>query len=304
MGPLPKKVSLFEVGARDGLQNEAGTITTAVKIGLIDRLSASGLTAIEATSFVSPKWVPQMADNADVMAGIARGDGISYPVLTPNMRGFDDALAAGADTVCLFSAASETFSRKNTNCSIAESLDRAAPIAEAAHKHGIRARGYVSCVLGCPYDGEIDPAMVAEVAAALDAMGCYEISLGDSVGFGTPVKARALIDAVAARVPVARLAAHFHDTYGQALANLLAVLEMGVAIVDSSVGGLGGCPYAKGAKGNVATEDVLYMLDGMGIETGVDLDALVDISWWIFGELGRRPNSRVAQALGAKRHAA
>lgn len=301
---LPKTVSLFEVGARDGLQNEAGAITTEVKVGLIDRLSASGLKAIEATSFVSPKWVPQMADNAQVMANITRGAGISYPVLTPNMRGFDDALAAGADTVCLFSAASETFSQKNTNCTIAESLERAAPIAEAARKHGLRARGYVSCVLGCPYDGEIDPAAVADVAAALDGMGCFEISLGDSVGFGTPVKARALIETVAKKVPIERLAAHFHDTYGQALANLLAVVEMGVAVIDSSVGGLGGCPYAKGAKGNVATEDVLYMLHGMGVETGVDLDALVDISWWIFAQLGRRPNSRVAQALGAKRHAA
>jgi hydroxymethylglutaryl-CoA lyase len=300
---LPAKVLLFEAGARDGLQNEPGTIATDIKVELIDRLSMTGLTAIEATSFVSPKWVPQMADNADVMARIKRRDGVSYPVLTPNMRGFDDALAAGADTVSLFSAASETFSQKNTNCTIAESLQRAAPIAEAALDHGLRARGYVSCVLGCPYDGDIDPAIVADLAAELIAMGCYEVSLGDTVGFGTPGKARALIDAVAAKVPVDKIAAHFHDTYGQALANLLAVIEMGVAIIDSSVGGLGGCPYAKGAKGNVATEDVLYMLNGMGIETGVDIDALVDISWWIFEQLGRRPNSRVAQALGAKRAA-
>jgi len=239
-----------------------------------------------------------------VMAGIDRKSGVRYPVLTPNMRGFDDALVAGADTVCVFSAASETFSRKNTNCSIAESLERIAPIAEAARAHNIRVRGYISCVLGCPYDGEIAPAVVAEVAAALDAMGCYEISLGDTVGYGTPVKAQALIEAVAAQVPVERLAAHFHDTYGQALANLLAVMEVGVAVIDSSVGGLGGCPYAKGAKGNVATEDVLYMLDGMGIETSVNLDAMVDVAWWIFATLGRKPNSRVAQALGARRQAA
>jgi len=301
---LPRKVSLFEVGARDGLQNEPDQIPTEIKVELVDRLAATGLNAIEATSFVSPKWVPQMADNAAVMASIRRQDGVHYPVLTPNMRGFDDALAAGADTVCVFSAASEAFSRKNTNCSIGESLDRVVPIAEAALARDIRVRGYVSCVLGCPYEGEIDPAAVADVAAALDAMGCYEVSLGDTVGYGTPVKAQTMIGAVAAQVPVERLAAHFHDTYGQALANLLAVIEMGVSVIDSSVGGLGGCPYAKGAKGNVATEDVLYMLDGMGIETGVDLDALVDVAWWIFGALGRKPNSRVAQALGAKRQAA
>jgi hydroxymethylglutaryl-CoA lyase len=301
---LPSKVSLFEVGARDGLQNEPDQIPTEVKVELIDRLAATGLTNIEATSFVSPKWVPQMADNAAVMAGINRHAGVRYPVLTPNLRGFDDALAAGADTVCVFSAASDAFSHKNTNCSVAESLDRIAPIAEAARTHKIRVRGYISCVLGCPYEGEIAPAAVAEVAAALDAMGCYEISLGDTVGYGTPVKAQAMIEAVAARVPVERLAAHFHDTYGQALANLLAVMEIGVAVIDSSVGGLGGCPYAKGAKGNVATEDVLYMLDGMGVETGVNLDAMVDVAWWIFGTLGRKPNSRVAQALGAKRQAA
>ncbi len=301
---LPREVSLFEVGARDGLQNEPEQIPTEIKIALVERLANTGLAAIEATSFVSPKWVPQMADNAAVMAGIQRQAGVQYPVLTPNMRGFNDALAAGADTVCVFSAASEAFSQRNTNCSIAESLDRIAPIAEAARADDIRVRGYVSCVLGCPYEGDIEPAAVAEVAAALNAMGCDEISLGDTVGYGTPVKAQAMIEAVAAEVPVERLAAHFHDTYGQALANLLAVMEMGVAVIDSSVGGLGGCPYAKGAKGNVATEDVLYMLDGMGIETGVNLDALVEVAWWIFGTLGRKPNSRVAQALGAKRHAA
>ncbi len=301
---LPQKVSIFEVGARDGLQNEADEIPTEIKIALIDKLAGAGLREIEATSFVSPKWVPQMADNAAVMAGIDRKPGVHYPVLTPNKRGFDDALAAGADTVCVFTAASEAFSQKNTNCTIAESLTRIEPIAEAAKAHNIRVRGYISCVLGCPYEGDIDPARVADVAASLDAMGCYEISLGDTVGYGTPLKTRTMIEAVSARVPITRLAAHFHDTYGQALANLLAVLEMGVSVIDSSVGGLGGCPYAKGAKGNVATEDVLYMLNGMGVETGVGLDAVVDTAWWIFGTLGRRPNSRVAQALGGKRKAA
>jgi hydroxymethylglutaryl-CoA lyase len=297
---LPKSVRLFEVGPRDGLQNEPHDVTTAIKIELVDRLAACGLSTIESTSFVSPKWVPRMADNAQVMAGIARQDGISYPVLTPNMRGYKDARAAGADTVCVFSAASETFSQKNTNCSIAESLARAEPIVAAAKADGIRARGYISCALGCPYEGDIEPAAVADLAKALDAMGCYEISLGDTVGFGTPLQARALVETVAEQVPAGRLAAHFHDTYGQALANLAAVLECGVAVIDTSLGGLGGCPYAKGAKGNVATEDVLYMLNGMGIETGVDLEAVTRTSWWLFDTLGRRPNSRVAQALGAK----
>ena len=296
----PERVRIFEVGPRDGLQNEPGTVATGVKVMLIDRLSQCGLTAIEATSFVSPKWVPQMADNTALMAAIARRPGVSYPVLTPNKRGYDDARAAGADTVCVFSAASEAFSRRNTNCSIADSLERAAAIAAAARTDGIRVRGYVSCALGCPYQGEVEPGAVAEVAAALDAMGCYEISLGDTVGVGTPLQARAMIETVAGRVPVARLAAHFHDTYGQALANLLAVIEVGVRVIDSALGGLGGCPYAKGAKGNVATEDVLYMLAGMGIETGVDLDAVAETSWWLFESLGRRPNGRVAQALGAR----
>ncbi|MDP6350822.1 MAG: hydroxymethylglutaryl-CoA lyase [Alphaproteobacteria bacterium] len=293
----PDRITLYEVGPRDGLQNEPEPVPAATKIALIDRLSATGLREIEATAFVSPKWVPRMADNAEVMAGIARRPGIHYPVLTPNMKGFAAALAAGADTVCLFAAASETFQHKNINCSIADSLARAAPIAEAAQAQGLRVRGYISCALGCPYEGAIAPESVAAVAKRLDRLGCYEISLGDTVGTGSPTKARAMIDAVAAEVPIGRLAAHFHDTYGQALANLLAVIEQGVAVVDSSVGGLGGCPYAKGAKGNVATEDVLYMLDGMDIETGVALDAVVETAWFISAALGRRPNSRVAQAL-------
>ncbi len=294
---IPDHVTLYEVGPRDGLQNESQPVPAATKIALIDRLSATGLSEIEATSFVSPKWIPQLADSAEVMAGIARQPGIHYPVLTPNMKGFSGALAAGADTVCVFTAASETFTHKNTNCSIAESLEWAAPIAEAARARGLRLRGYISCVLGCPYEGAIAPESVAQVAKQLDRLGCYEISLGDSVGTGTPRKARAMIEAVAAVVPIDRLAAHFHDTYGQALANLLAVMEQGVGVVDSSVGGLGGCPYAKGAKGNVATEDVLYMLDGMDIETGVALDAVVETAWFISTALGRRPTSRVAQAL-------
>ncbi|HJM61975.1 MAG TPA: hydroxymethylglutaryl-CoA lyase [Alphaproteobacteria bacterium] len=297
---LPTAVAMFEVGPRDGLQNEPHEVDTALKVALIGRLAACGLVAIESTSFVSPKRVPRMADNAQVMAGIARHDGVSYPVLTPNMRGYEDARAARADTVCVFSAASETFSQKNTNCSIAESLARAEPIVATAKADGIRVRGYISCVLGCPYEGDVDPATVAKLARTLDVMGCYEISLGDTVGFGTPLQAKALIETVAAQVPVGRLAAHFHDTYGQALANLATALDCGVAVIDSSLGGLGGCPYAKGAKGNVATEDVLYMLTGMGIETGIDLEAVTRTSWWLFGTLGRRPNGRVAQALGAK----
>lgn len=293
---------MYEVGPRDGLQNEPGTIETQTKIALIDRLSDSGLSEIEAAAFVSPKWVPQMADSDAVMRGIQRKPSIHYPVLTPNMKGFDGAMACGADTVCIFTAASESFSHKNTNCSIDESFRRAEPITAAARERGVRVRGYISCVLGCPYEGDIAPDAVAEVAERLNQMGCYEISLGDTVGYGTPVAARAMVDAVAERVPVARLAAHFHDTYGQALANLHAVLQQGVSVIDSAVGGLGGCPYAKGAKGNVATEDVLYMLHGMGIETGVDLDHIVETAWFVAGKLGRaKPNSRVAQALGAKR---
>ncbi len=297
---LPLKVKIVEVGARDGLQNEAETIPAKVKIELIDRLGATGLTAIEAGAFVSPKWVPQMADSAEVLAGIERRAGVSYPVLVPNMKGFEAAAAAGVQEIAVFGAASETFTRKNINCSIAESLERFAPVCEAAKAAGIKVRGYVSCVLGCPYEGAIAPDAVAEVAAKLDGLGCYEISLGDTIGVGTPAKAQAMLAAVVDVLPVERLAVHFHDTYGQALANILACMELGVAVVDSSVAGLGGCPYAKGASGNVASEDVLYMLDGLGIETGVDLDRLAAAGRFISDHLGRPPASKVAQALAGK----
>jgi len=256
---------------------------------------------VEAGAFVSPKWVPQMADSAAVMAGIKRKPSVSYPVLVPNMQGYDAARAAKAEEIAVFGAASETFSRKNINCSIDESLDRFAPVCEAAKRDGVRVRGYVSCVLGCPYEGEIAPAAVTHVAKRLLDLGCYEISLGDTIGVGTPAKAAAMIDAVAGQVPRERLAVHFHDTYGQALANILAALESGVAVVDSSVAGLGGCPYAAGASGNVASEDVLYLLNGLGIETGVDLEKLAEAGRFICSALGRQPASKVALALEGKR---
>jgi len=297
---LPERVTLVEVGPRDGLQNEPDPVPTKVKIMLIDRLADCGLPVIEAASFVSPKRVPQMADAARVMAGIARRPGVRYPVLTPNMKGFEAALAAGAEEIAVFGAASETFSRRNINCGIDESLARFAPVCEAARARGLRIRGYVSCVLGCPYEGAVAPGAVARVARALLDLGCDEISLGDTIGVGTPGCARAMVEAVAAEVPIARLAAHFHDTYGQALANILAVLEVGVAVIDSAVAGLGGCPYAPGATGNVASEDVLYMLDGLGIETGVDLDALARAGWFICDALARPPASRVSRALLAR----
>jgi len=297
---LPRRVRMVEVGPRDGLQNEPVTVPTEIKVGLIDRLTDAGLPAIEATSFVSPKWVPQMADNAQVMAAIHRKAGVHYPVLTPNLKGFEAALAAGCDEVAVFVAASETFSRKNINCSIAESLERARPVAETARAHGVRVRGYISCVLGCPYEGEIAPERVREVAGALRGMGCYEISLGDTIGTGTPGKTQKLISTVSGAVPIAEQAGHFHDTYGQALANLYAALEMGVATFDSSVAGLGGCPYAKGATGNVASEDVLYLLEGLGIETGVDMTRLRLAGRYILEFLDRPPVSRVARALDAK----
>ena len=295
---FPKQVRLVEMSPRDGLQNESGpVIATDIKTGLIDRLADCGLTHIESASFVSPKWVPQMGDAAEVMAGIKRKAGVRYSVLTPNLRGFENALAAGADEVAVFGAASESFSQKNINCSIAESLERFLPVMEAAKKHNIPVRGYVSTVLGCPYEGDIAPEQVAKVAKDLADMGCYEISLGDTIGVGTPLKAKRMLEAVIKHVPVERLAAHFHDTYGQALANLYAVLEEGVAVIDASVAGLGGCPYAKGASGNVATEDVLYLLNGLGISSGVDLNKLVATGEWISNQLKRHNGSKVGQAL-------
>ncbi|MFS2013411.1 hydroxymethylglutaryl-CoA lyase [Azospirillum sp. CT11-132] len=295
---LPKFVRMVEVGPRDGLQNEKSMVPTAVKVELVNRLSDAGLSVVEAASFVSPKWVPQMGDSAEVLAGIARKPGVRYAALTPNLKGLEGALAAKADEVAVFGAASESFSQKNINCSIAESLDRFAPVMEQAKAAGVPVRGYVSCVLGCPYEGEIAPKAVADVAERLFAMGCYEISLGDTIGTGTPTKAQAMIAAVTERVPVEKIAVHFHDTYGQALANILAALQMGVAVVDSSVAGLGGCPYAKGASGNVASEDVLYMLNGLGIETGVDLDKLIAAGAFISDAIGRPTASKVARARG------
>jgi len=297
---MPKRVKVVEVGPRDGLQNEQKTVPTAVKIALIDRLSAAGVPVVEAGAMVSPRWVPQMADSAEVLAGITRRPNTSFPVLVPNIRGFERAAAAGAEEIAVFGAASETFSRKNINASIEESLERFAPVCAAAKDHGIRVRGYVSCVLGCPYEGAVAPAKVADVAARLYELGCYEISLGDTIGVGTPGKAAAMVEAVAKRVPAGHLAVHFHDTYGQALANILACLDHGIAVVDSSVSGLGGCPYAPGAAGNVATEDVLYMLHGLGIKTGIDLEAVAAAGRYICDHLGRAPSSKVAQALRAR----
>ena len=294
---LPSRVRMVEVGPRDGLQNEPEILPVEVKVALIDRLSEAGLPAVEAGAFVSPKWVPQMANSAEVFARIEKRPGTDYPMLVPNMKGMEAALQTGVREVAVFGAASESFSRKNINCSISESLERFRPVAEAARAEGVRLRGYVSCVLGCPYEGEVPVARVAEVAAALKDLGCYEISLGDTIGVGTPAKARAMVETVAAAVPVDALAVHFHDTYGQALANIFACLELGVATVDSSVSGLGGCPYAKGASGNVASEDVLYMLNGLGIDTGVDLDRLVAAGAFVSERLGRPPGAKVGQAL-------
>ncbi len=296
----PNRVKMVEVGPRDGLQNEKATVSAQVKIELIERLAAAGLPVVEAGAFVSPRWVPQMADSAEVLAGIARQPGVSYPVLVPNMKGFEAALRAGAREIAVFGAASEAFTQHNINCSVAESIARFAPVAEAAQAAQVDLRGYVSCVLGCPYQGEIAPGAVAEVAGRLFDLGCTEISLGDTIGVGTPARARAMVEAVAERVPIERLAVHFHDTYGQALANILACLEAGVAIVDSSVAGLGGCPYAKGAAGNVASEDVLYMLDGLGVETGVDLAKLAAAGRGICEHLKRPLASKVGLALAGR----
>ena len=297
---FPDHVRIVEMGPRDGLQNEARPVSVATKIALIEALSDAGLRGIEAGSFVSPKWVPQMAGTAEVLAGLTPRPGVDYPVLVPNLKGLEAALAAGAREIAVFGAASESFSRANINCSIAESLERFAPVVERALAAGLRVRGYVSCVLGCPYEGAVSPEAVARVAAALAGMGCYEVSLGDTIGTGTPLAARRMVEVVAERVPLERLALHFHDTYGQALANILACLELGVAVVDSAVAGLGGCPYAKGASGNVATEDVIYMLDGMGIGTGVDLARLAAAGRMICAALEREPASRVARALATR----
>nr|WP_298686592.1 hydroxymethylglutaryl-CoA lyase [uncultured Dongia sp.] len=297
---LPAKVRIVEVGPRDGLQNEKVAVSTAVKIQLIEDLAAAGLSEIEAGAFVSPKWVPQMADSAAVLAGLTRDPAKRYPVLVPNLQGLEAAIAAGAHEVAVFAAASESFSKANTNCSIAESLERFWPVMARARELNIPVRGYVSCVLGCPYEGEIAPVAVTGVAKSLMEMGCYEISLGDTIGVGTPLATRRMIEAVAGHVPIPQLAAHFHDTYGQALANLLAALEMGISVIDSSVAGLGGCPYAKGATGNVATEDVVFMLNGMKIETGIDLDQLAAAGWRVLHHIGREPNARVSRALWQK----
>ena len=297
---LPQRVRLVEVGPRDGLQNEARPVPVDVKVELIDRLTAAGHVTVESGSFVSPKWVPQMASTDEVMARIARKPGVSYPVLVPNKQGMNGAIEAGCDEVAVFTAASEAFCRRNTNCSIDESFERFTPVIEAARKHAIRVRGYISTVVACPYDGDVAPAKVAEVADRLFRMGCYEISLGDTIGVGTPARCVAMVDAVAERVPRDKLAAHFHDTYGLSLANILAVMERGISVFDTAVAGLGGCPYAKGASGNVGTEDVIYMLNGLGIDHGVDLDSIADIGRFICAALGREPASKVAQALKAK----
>ena len=294
-------VKIVEVGPRDGLQNEPREVPTAVKLELIERLADAGLRAVEATAFVSPKWVPQMADHTEVLEGIRRKAGVSYPVLTPNLKGFEAARAAGATEVAIFAAASEAFSRKNINCSIAESLDRFRPVVQAAREAEVKVRGYVSCVLGCPYEGEIAPQRVAHVAAALYEMGCYEVSLGDTIGVGTPGKTKAMLQACTAGVPMAQLAGHYHDTYGQALANIYASLELGVRTFDASIAGLGGCPYAAGASGNVATEDVVYLMQGLGIDTGIDLGRLVGIGQWICGILGKEPASKAGRALAARK---
>ncbi|QMV61297.1 hydroxymethylglutaryl-CoA lyase [Pseudomonas berkeleyensis] len=298
---LPHSVRLVEVGPRDGLQNEKQPISVADKVRLTDDLTAAGLSYVEVGSFVSPKWVPQMAGSAEVFAGIQRKPGVTYAALAPNMRGLEAALEARVEEVAVFAAASEAFSQKNINCSIAESLERFVPLMEAAKAANVRVRGYVSCVLGCPYDGEVDAAQVASVARELYAMGCYEVSLGDTIGTGTAGQTRHLINVVGREVPRHLLAGHFHDTYGQALANVYASLLEGIAVFDSSVAGLGGCPYAKGATGNVATEDVLYLLQGLGIETGVDMDKLIDAGARICEVLGKANGSRVARARLANR---
>ncbi|WP_085299868.1 hydroxymethylglutaryl-CoA lyase [Cognaticolwellia mytili] len=297
---LPTQVKIVEVGPRDGLQNEKLQISAEDKIALIEQLADAGVSYIESGSFVSPKWVPQMATSTDVFNGISRKDAVTYAALTPNMKGFEAAMAVNASEVAIFGAASEAFSQKNINCSIEESLQRFEPIMAAAKAANIPVRGYVSCVVGCPYDGFIEPEQVAMVAEKLYKMGCYEISLGDTIGVGTPATVTKMIQAVSARVPVEKLAVHFHDTYGQALTNIYSALQAGVMVVDSAIAGLGGCPYAKGASGNVATEDVLYMLNGLNIDTGIDFNKLLAAGWYISDKLGKAPVSKVSTAYKAQ----
>jgi hydroxymethylglutaryl-CoA lyase len=294
-------VRIVEMGPRDGLQNEKQLVPLATKLELIERLAAAGLREIEATSFVSPKWVPQMGDHDELMRTLPRRPGVRYPVLTPNLQGFRAAVEAGADEVAVFAAASEAFSKKNINCTIAESIERFLPVLAEARDRGVKVRGYVSCVIACPYEGAVAPEQVAAVAQRLADIGCHEVSLGDTIGVGTPASVQRMLEAVARRVPLQQLAGHYHDTYGMAVANVFASYQFGLRAFDASVGGLGGCPYAKGATGNVATEDVVYLLHGLGADTGVDLDALVDVAAWISSQLGREPASRVARALLAKR---
>jgi hydroxymethylglutaryl-CoA lyase len=299
IGMSTNHVRIVEVGARDGLQNEKTLLPADVKIALIDRLSGTGLKTIEATSFVSPKWVPQLADAAEVFHGIRKVPGVSYPVLVPNEQGYERARAVGVSEIAIFTAASEAFNRKNINASIDESIERFLPVMARARQDGVKVRGYVSTVLGCPYQGEVAVSEVVRVARRLHEVGCYEVSLGDTIGVGTPAKARAMLKAVAQEVPMSALAVHFHDTYGQALANILACLEEGVRVVDSAVSGTGGCPYAKGATGNVASEDVVYMLHGLGMDTGIDLDILVATGAWLAGQLHKETASRVTRARTA-----
>ena len=293
---IAKKIQIVEVGPRDGLQNEKIWVETETKIALIEKLADAGLTKIEAASFVSPKWVPQMKDAFEVLSGIERRPEVTYPVLTPNLKGFERALEAGVTEVAVFGAASEAFSQKNINCSISESVERFRPVLEAAQKNSVRVRGYISCVLGCPYQGEVPLEKVVNLAGKMSEMGCYEISLGDTIGIGTPLQAKKMVETVAEKVPVSNLALHFHDTRGQALANIYACLELGVSVIDASVSGLGGCPYAQGASGNVATEDVVYMLHGIGIKTGVDIEKLIETGRFISDVFGRLPQSRVSCA--------
>ncbi|MEC9267438.1 MAG: hydroxymethylglutaryl-CoA lyase [Pseudomonadota bacterium] len=300
---MPDQVKIVEVGPRDGLQNEKAAVTTEQKVRLIALLGAAGLTAIEAGSFVSPKWVPQMADSGEVFDRMEKRAGVDYPVLTPNMKGLEAALAHGAKEVAIFGAASESFSQRNINCSIAESLERFVPVCARALDEGVRVRGYISCVLGCPYEGAVDPAAVAAIAKRLMDMGCYEISLGDTIGTGTPAETERLIDAVAVDVPVEKLAGHFHDTYGQGVANIWAAYGRGVRVFDASIAGLGGCPYAKGATGNVATEDVVYSLSHSGVATGIDMERLLDAAAFASEMVDRPPVSRAGRALLAKRAA-